>query len=111
MIRPDRFGFFATLTLPDVEGAVAEAGHALDELGADGVVLLANSKGVYLGDSAFDPLMDALNRRSAVVFVHPSALPADPAPDCPLTQPTSCSTPHAPRSTSRAPGAWSAVPT
>ncbi|NEB03453.1 amidohydrolase family protein [Streptomyces sp. SID13726] len=80
---PARFGYFATLTLPDVEGAVREACHALDELGADGVVLLANNKGVYLGDSAFDPLMAELNRRSAVVFVHPSALPAEPVPGLP----------------------------
>ncbi|MDQ8705428.1 amidohydrolase family protein [Streptomyces sp. LHD-70] len=80
---PDRFGFFATLTLPDVEGAVREACHALDELGADGVTLLANSKGIYLGDPSFDPLMEQLNRRSAVVFVHPSALPAEPVPGLP----------------------------
>ncbi|NEB03495.1 amidohydrolase family protein [Streptomyces sp. SID13726] len=80
---PARFGFFATLTLPDVDGAVREAGHALDELGADGVILLANSRGVYLGDSAFDPLMEQLDRRSAVVFVHPSTLPADPVPGLP----------------------------
>ncbi|RSM77785.1 amidohydrolase [Kibdelosporangium aridum] len=73
--RPDRFGFFATLTLPDVAGALAEAAYALDELAADGVILLANVRGAYLGDPAFDPLMDELDRRSAVVFVHPSHLP------------------------------------
>lgn len=73
-----RFGFFATLTLPDVEGAIAEARHALDDLGADGVVLLANVGGVYLGDPAWDPLMAELNRRSAVIFVHPSSLPTPP---------------------------------
>lgn len=78
--RPSRFGFFATLTLPDVEGAIAEATHALDHLGADGVVLLANVGGVYLGDPAWDPLLAELNRRSAVVFVHPSSLPASPVP-------------------------------
>lgn len=73
--HPGRFGFFATVPLPDVDGAVAEAGRAFDELGADGVVLLANNRGVYLGDSAFDPLFDELQRRRAVVFVHPSVLP------------------------------------
>ncbi|GCE40085.1 amidohydrolase [Rhodococcus sp. USK10] len=73
--RPDRFGFFATLTLPDVDGAIAEAEHALTTLGADGVVLIANSRGRYLGDPAFDPLMADLDRHRAVVFVHPGELP------------------------------------
>ena len=73
--HPQRFGFFATLTLPDVEGAIAEARYALDVLKADGVVLLANVGGTYLGDPAWEPLMAELNQRHAVVFVHPSFLP------------------------------------
>ena len=73
--HPQRFGFFATLTLPDVEGAIAEARYALDVLKANGVVLLANAGGTYLGDPAWEPLMDELNQRHAVVFVHPSFLP------------------------------------
>ncbi|MGJ6962950.1 amidohydrolase family protein [Streptosporangium sp. G11] len=81
--HPGRFGLFATLTLPDVDGAVAEAVHALDELGADGVVLLANSRGTYLGDPAYDPLMAELDRRHALVFVHPAELPASPVPGIP----------------------------
>jgi predicted TIM-barrel fold metal-dependent hydrolase len=75
--RPDRFGLFAVLTLPDVEGAIAEARYALDELHADGVVLLAHVGGQYLGDPAFDPLFDMLNERGAVVFVHPSEIPGN----------------------------------
>lgn len=71
----DRFGFFATLTLPDVDGSLAEIERAFDSLGADGVILLANNAGIYLGDKAFDPVFDELQRRQAVVFVHPSALP------------------------------------
>ncbi len=73
--QPDRFGFFATLCLPDVEGSLRELAHAFDVLHADGVVLLANSRGIYLGDPRFDPLFDELNRRRAVVFVHPSQPP------------------------------------
>jgi len=69
--RPGRFGFLATLTLPDVDGAVAEAIYALDELGADGIVLMANAAGRYLGDPGFVPLYAELNRRAAVLFVHP----------------------------------------
>jgi aminocarboxymuconate-semialdehyde decarboxylase len=83
--RPTRFGIFATLPLPDVDGAVAEARFALDELEADGVVLLSSYDGVYLGDPQFAPLWTALDERSAVVFVHPghpviATLPDVPSP-------------------------------
>lgn len=81
--HPGRLGFFATLTLPDVEGAMAEAAHALDVLKADGVVLLANVRGTYLGDPAWEPLMALLHARKAVVFVHPSELPCAPVPGIP----------------------------
>jgi len=76
--HPRRFGFFATLTLPDVDGAIAEAAHALDYLGADGVVVLANSAGTYLHDEKFSRLLAVLNERKAVVFIHPGELPAEP---------------------------------
>lgn len=81
--RPRQFGFFATLTLPDVDGAIAEAAHAFDVLGADGVILLASVRGTYLGDASIEPLMEELNRRAAVVFVHPSELNAPPVPGIP----------------------------
>lgn len=81
--HPGHFGFFATLTLPDVDGAIEEAAYALDRLRADGIVLLANVNGTYLGDASLEPLMQELDRRRAVVFVHPSALPAEPVPGIP----------------------------
>ncbi|WP_063007645.1 amidohydrolase family protein [Nocardia kruczakiae] len=73
--HPDRFGLFATVPLPDVEGSVREIAHAYDELNADGVVLLANSHGIYLGDPRLEPVMAELDQRAAVAFVHPSDLP------------------------------------
>jgi predicted TIM-barrel fold metal-dependent hydrolase len=73
--HPSRFGFFATLTLPDVDGALAEATYALDTLHAAGVVLLANTHGRYLGAPEDEPLFAELDRRGAVLFVHPSTLP------------------------------------
>ena len=61
--NPDRFGFFATLPLPDTEGAMAEAVYALDTLAADGVALLASNGNKYLGHPDFNELMGELNRR------------------------------------------------
>ncbi|MEV8066850.1 amidohydrolase family protein [Streptomyces sp. NPDC085995] len=73
--HPERFGFFASLPLPDVEAAVAEAAYALDTLGADGVVLMSNVRGAYPGADDHEPLWAELDRRKAVVFLHPAQPP------------------------------------
>ncbi|HKQ61935.1 MAG TPA: amidohydrolase family protein [Candidatus Polarisedimenticolaceae bacterium] len=69
--HPTRFGGFASLPLPDTAGALAETSYALDKLGLDGVILLASVDDKYLGDPQFEELMQELNRRRAVVYVHP----------------------------------------
>lgn len=78
--NPDRFGLFATVPMPHLDAAVAEAVRCLDDLRADGVVLLANSAGVYLGEDGQDELFAALDARSAVVFIHPAELPGPTVP-------------------------------
>ncbi len=78
--HPGRFGLFAALPLPDVDGAIVEATYALDVLKADGVAVETNHHGIYLGDPRFDPLFAELNRRHAVVFMHPTS------PSCPCCQ-------------------------
>ena len=73
---PRRFGALAVTPLPDVEGACAEARHALDVLKLDGVGLLASYGEKFLGDPIFDPLLRVLNERHAVVFIHPNYHPS-----------------------------------
>lgn len=77
------FGHLATIPLPDVDASVNEAVRALDELGADGVVLLGNARGTYLGDASYEPLMRVLDEHDAVVLIHPSELPGGAAPGIP----------------------------
>lgn len=71
--HPDRFGWLACLPVPDVDAALAELDHACDELDADGVGLLTQQDGVYLGDPALEPVMDALDQRGLTVSIHPTS--------------------------------------
>jgi len=79
--HPTRFGVLAILPLPDVDGAVAEVEYALDVLGLDGVCLVTNYDGLYLGDPSLDPVLAALDERGAYVMVHPATPRDDDRPD------------------------------
>ncbi len=109
---PDRFGAFASLPLPDVEGALRELEYALDQLKLDGIILLTYVDGHYNGGPESEELFADLNRRKVVVCIHPNSLVGEKE-GYPHLEPTF----EWPVDTTRAvaylykPGPWRAFPT
>ena len=69
---PKQFGFFATLPMLDVDGALKEIAYSCDVLKAQGIAMLTSYDGKWLGDAAFAPIMDEINRRKLIVYTHPA---------------------------------------
>jgi len=72
--HPKRFSFFATLPMPHVDSALDELRRACDELGAVGVTFTTSIRGRSLADPAFRDVFAELDRRGAVIFLHPPGL-------------------------------------
>ena len=69
---PDKFGFVAALPFPSSDGCIAEINYAMDKLGALGVKVPSNASGIYLGDARWERIFAELNRRRALIIMHPS---------------------------------------
>ncbi len=74
---PEKFGGFATIPMLNEEAAIKELSYAFDTLKLDGVCLLTNYNGQYLGNKQFENFFRELNKRKAVVYIHPT----DPSDD------------------------------
>jgi 6-methylsalicylate decarboxylase len=67
-----RFGGFATIPLLNSDASIEELNYALDTLHLDGVCLMTNYNGKYLGDELFEPFFEELNRKKVVIYIHPT---------------------------------------
>ena len=76
--HPARFGGLAMLPLPHIDACLEEVTYALDQLHLDGIGVYSSTDGIYLGDAHYEPLLEELNRRHCVVFVHPTHCAAPP---------------------------------
>ena len=70
--HPQRFASFASLPLPHVDASLQEMRRAFDQLGAAGVTMQCFCLGLSIADDRFDPLFAEMNRRRAVLFLHPA---------------------------------------
>ena len=75
---PDKFGFVATVPFPSIDGSLQEIAYAMDKLGALGVKVPSNARGIYLGDERWEEIFAELNRRQALTIIHPSPAPQLP---------------------------------
>jgi 6-methylsalicylate decarboxylase len=68
---PDRFAVFAPLSMMNIDATLKEIEYALDTIKANGINLQSNYGDKWLGDATFKPVLEELNRRKAVAYVHP----------------------------------------
>jgi len=69
---PARIASYVMLPLPHIEASLREMERGLDQLGCVGVNMNIVCLGRSIADTEFEPIYAELNRRGALVFVHPA---------------------------------------
>lgn len=77
--HPDRFAALATLPLPHLDASIAELDRAMTDLGMLGACASTTVLDRWIADGYFEPVMEALNERGAVFYIHPAGLPDAPS--------------------------------
>jgi aminocarboxymuconate-semialdehyde decarboxylase len=72
--HPERFVALGAVPLPHVDAAIAEAARCLDTLGFRGITTGCSVAGRPLDDPAFEPFWAELDRRGALLFLHPMGI-------------------------------------
>lgn len=70
--NPQKYGMLACLPMAFTDDALKEIEYACETLKADGFSIPSNTNGVYIGDDSMDEILAELNRRKAVVLLHPT---------------------------------------
>jgi len=72
---PDRFSGLLAFAPQDVKGAVAEIERGMKKLGLAGAVINSHTRGRYLDEPQFSPILEALEANDAALYIHPTCPP------------------------------------
>ena len=70
--HPDRFRAYAATPMPHIDASIAEMARAIDELGMVGLTMNASIAGRAITDPEFEPVFAELDRRAAILYLHPA---------------------------------------
>ncbi|MPT46976.1 MAG: amidohydrolase [Sphingobium sp.] len=72
---PDRFSGLLAFAPQDVAASVKEIDRGMNKLGLAGAVVNSHTKGRYLDEPQFWPILEALEANDAALYIHPTSPP------------------------------------
>jgi predicted TIM-barrel fold metal-dependent hydrolase len=73
--HPDRFAGFATLPTPDPQASAAELERAVRDLGMKGAMIHGHTRGHFLDEPAYWPVLEAAEGLGVPLYLHPTYPP------------------------------------